>query len=88
MNNIHIFTEVKRQSFNELAKAIERIRQNNSRRWVLARQFQKESLENSNFPMEFPPERVMTNRPHRARQYAPDRPVGMVGLLGECHELF
>ena len=48
MNNIHIFTEVKRQSFNELAKAIERKRQNNSRRWDLARQFQKESLENWN----------------------------------------
>ena len=32
MNNIHIFTEVKCQSFSELAKAIERIRQNNSRK--------------------------------------------------------
>ena len=32
MNNIHIYTEVKRQSFNELAKAIERERQNNSRK--------------------------------------------------------
>ena len=40
--------EVKRQSFNELAKAIERKRQNNSRRLVIARQFQKESLENWN----------------------------------------
>ena len=48
MNNIRIFKEVKRQSFNELAKAIEKKRQNNNRRWVLARQFQKKSLENWN----------------------------------------
>ena len=56
MHHILIYTEVKHQSFNELAKAIERERQKNSRRWVLAHQFQKESLENSNFSMEFPPE--------------------------------
>ena len=56
MHHILIYTEVKHQSFNELAKAIERERQKNSRRWVLAHQFQKESLENFNFPMEFPPE--------------------------------
>ena len=56
MHHILIYTEVKHQSFNELAKAIERERQKNSRRWVLAHQFQKESLENYNFSMEFPPE--------------------------------
>ena len=29
---------------------------------------------------------VRTNRPHRARQSALERPVGMEGLLGESHE--
>ena len=40
MNIIHIFTEVKRQSFNELAKATERKRHNERRR-IFTRRLQK-----------------------------------------------
>ena len=29
---------------------------------------------------------VRANRPHRARQFASERLVGKVGLLGECHD--
>ena len=43
MNNIHIYTEVKRQSFSELAKAIERKRQNERRR-IFTRRLQKEGV--------------------------------------------
>ncbi|MDY5356875.1 MAG: hypothetical protein SPG52_02880 [Candidatus Cryptobacteroides sp.] len=43
MNNIHIFTEVKRQSFSELAKAIERERHNERRR-IFTRRLQKEEV--------------------------------------------
>ena len=45
MNNIHIFTEVKRQSFNELAKATERKRHNERRR-IFTRRLQKEGFKN------------------------------------------
>ena len=41
MHIIHIYTEVKRQSFNELAKATERKRHNERRR-IFTRRLQKE----------------------------------------------
>ena len=42
MNNIPIFTQVKRQSFNDLAKATER-EKHNERRRIFTRSLQKEA---------------------------------------------